>query len=104
MFVRINQLYINTESIDTLGIFELPTEKAYEIGIMVNNQRYCIYSYSGYVPAEMIKELQFNVIGILEQIVECARVEQKQIVVPKVDLSKYIENVEKEITKEQIND
>lgn len=108
MFVRINHLFINTDTIETLGIFEVPTENNYEIGLVVNNNRYSIYNVSGNIPVELIQELQFNVIGIAEQIVDCARVEQKQIIVPAVDFNKYRpvpeEVVETPVEKEQIND
>lgn len=111
MFIQINQLYLNTEKIETLGIYEIPTEEYYEIGLLVNDIRYCMYHITGNnMPIELMQEVQFYVSNLVQQIVEQARVEVKQLTLPPLDMSKYIQPtveetpipVEKE--KEQIND
>ena len=110
MFIQLNQLYFDTAKIETLGMYELPFQDGYEMGILLNGQRYCIYNLRGYVPEELKQEVKFNLLGLLEQIVQCARVELKKIKVPEIDISKYVQPVVPEVKqgtdpeKEQIND
>jgi hypothetical protein len=105
MFIQINQLYLDTNKIETLGVFEIANKESYEIGIVLNNARYFIYNFNGFIPDEVIKEARENVIKLLEQIIQCARVELKRLNVPEIDSSKYMENiVSNNIQKEPIND
>lgn len=108
MFIKLNQLYFDTSKIEVLGLYEVPYQDGYEAGILLNGERYCIYNIKGFVPEDLTQEVKFILQGLLEQVVECARVELKQIKVPPLDISKYIQ-VETEVKKseqekEQIND
>ena len=95
MFVQLEELYINTNQIVALGVYELPNENGYEIGLMLNGERYTVYSVKGGTP-ELKKELQDNMRTIVRNIINQTKEEIVQVSIPKPDLTKY--------QKETLND
>ena len=92
---ELEELYINTNQIVALGVYELPNENGYEIGLMLNGERYTVYSVKGGTP-ELKKELQDNMRTIVRNIINQTKEEIVQVSIPKPDLTKY--------QKETLND
>lgn len=99
MYFKLRDLYINKDKIESIGVFEQPHEQGLELGIVINNEKYLIYSIKGQLNEEMHKLVQDKVIEITEQMIENEEV--KEVNVPTLD---FIHEEFKPEEKQQIND
>lgn len=96
MFIQIGgSFYLNTNKITVLGVFELPQQNQYQIGIVINEGKYPIYNVNGIVTPGLKKDLQEAVESVIHEIIKQTKETVVKIEVPVLDVQKY---------KEQIND
>ena len=99
MFIALEQFYINSESIEALGVYDGGTNN-YEIGIILNGTRYAVYTVTNTAPNELKEELRQNVKQIVKQIIMSCKQQIITIDIPRPDISKYEQQLKQ---KEQIN-
>lgn len=105
MFVQLEELYINLDKIVALGVYEIPSENGTQLGLLLNNEKFCVYNVEGGQPSsELRTELQENMRTILKDIISLTKEDIQKIQIPRPDMSKFQEAKEEEPKKEQIND
>ena len=100
MCVKLEEMYIDVDKIETLGVFE-SNKEGYELGLLLNNERYSVYSVNGEPDEQLKTELQDNLRNILTQIIETKEniANIKTIAIPRPVIEQHAEPA-----KEQIND
>lgn len=105
MFVQLEELYINVDKIVALGVYELPIEDGLQIGLLLNNEKFCVYNVEGGQPSQELKaELQNNMRKLLKDIIALTKESVSKVEIPRPDMSKFQETKTEEPKKEQIND
>lgn len=109
MFIQLEELYINVDNIVALGVFEMPNKDntGYQMGIILNGEKYTVYTVQGASPDGLRQELHNNMRAILSQIIAETQQKVVKVSIPRPNLEQYKqvqEEQESKPEKEQIND
>jgi len=85
MFIKLQDCYINTDSIDFLGVFDDHDGQTRQIGIILNGEKYTIYVAKGDVTENIVTSMQNNTRQIISQIINRAHVDVADINVPQIE-------------------
>jgi hypothetical protein len=103
MFISLEQFYINSQSIEALGVYDGGANN-YEVGIILNGTRYAIYTVLKNAPEELKEELRYNVKNIVKDIIQSCKQEVISVNIPRPDITKYQEQLKNTQEKAQLND